>query len=226
MINCNEIVIERNVWYLITVIEFKITWKLISFFKWNLFYKIVNNYFLFLHILFLQLFFIFTYYLRIIIFEMKARLILRYYIGYLNLHEVRTLPQNTGRKISCGREQKSLFTERLLYIIIGATGRYAPVGNSRDPKYSAIVKIASSHSNCDRVLVAWIFICTRSSVARICLRKTRALLGSLYNVMSRCGIVAPDYGFSQRGTDLPAETNFAEPLEVFIKTTARRFPRA
>lgn len=116
-------------------------------------------------------------------------------------------------------EQKSLFTERLLYIIIGATGRYASVGDLHDPKYSAIAKIASSRSNCDRVLVAWIFICTRSSVARICLRKTRALLGSLYNVMSRCGIVAWLPRFHQRGTDLPAETNFAEPLEVFIKTT-------
>lgn len=53
----------------------------------------------------------------------------------------------------------------------------------------------------------------------VCPRKTRALLGSPYNVSSRYGTAHRRRRFQSGRTDLPAETNFAGPLEVFIKTT-------
>lgn len=141
----------------------------------------------------------------------------------------RALSLKTGCKISRkgGRGVKKLvYVTATLYYHRGRQADMPPSGIRATPKYSAIAKIASSHSNCDRVLVAWIFIRARSSVARICLRKTRALLGSpLQRYVALRDSLARLPRFRQWGTDLPAETNFAEPLEVFIKTTARlRFP--
>lgn len=82
-----------------------------------------------------------------VIFQIKARISIL--VKYLNLHGA-----HTRAKYRLKVEQKRLFMERLFYIIIGATSRYTTAGNSRDPKYSATAKIASSHGNCNRVLIA------------------------------------------------------------------------
>lgn len=168
--------------------------------------------------IFNKIFIINISYYRIVIFQMKARLmsILR----YLNLHGAQariTMMQNIVWK-----RGKKACLRNAYFILSSVLHRYIAVGNSRDSKYSATAKIASSHGNCNRVLIAWIFILV-DSVACICLRKTRALLGSSYNVTSRCG-VATDDGFSHGEQIYRQKLISRNRLKYSLKRLVRCFP--